>query len=213
MTSLFEPLLVVLILLNLYQLGTSRLRSVIGASALQGVALGFLAITAHGELSLITVAASLLAVIVKAILIPRLLYKAMRDAAIQREVEPSIGYVASLLLGAAGTCLSVAFARSLPVIDVHRESLLMPASFATVLTGFIILTTRRKAITQVVGYLALENGIFTMGLALLAAMPFVVELGILLDLVVGIFVFGIIVNHISREFASTDVDQLTKLQD
>jgi hydrogenase-4 component E len=213
MTEIFEPLLVVIILLNLFQLGTSRLRAVIGASALQGIALAFLAITAHGGLSVTAVVASVLAIAVKTILIPRLLYKAMRDANIQREVEPSIGYVASLLLGAAGTCIAVAFARSLPVVGEHKASLLMPASFATILTGFIIITTRRKAITQVVGYLVLENGIFIMGLALIAAMPFIIELGVLLDLVVGIFVFGIIVNHISREFSSTDVDQLTKLQD
>ena len=78
----------------------------------------------------------------------------------------------------------------------------MPASLATVLTGFLLLTTRRKAITQVVGYLVLENGIFLFGLLLLEAMPFLVEVGVLLDLFVGVFVMGIIIHHINREFAS-----------
>ena len=81
------------------------------------------------------------------------------------------------------------------------------------LTGFIMLTTRRKAITQVVGYLILENGIYIMGLALLDAMPFLVEVGVLLDLFVAIFVMGIIINHISREFRSTDVARLSSLKE
>ena len=213
MAAIFEPLLVVLLLLNLYLLGSSRVRAVIGGSALQGVVLGVLAVTAHGGLAVAPVIAAVGAVLVKAILIPRLLYKAIRDVGIQREVEPYIGYVPSLLLGAFGTGLAVVFARSLPVVAEHRESLLMPASFATVLTGFILLVTRRKAITQVVGYLVLENGIFIMGLALLQAMPFLVEFGVLLDLFVAIFVMGIIINHISREFASTDVDELSRLKD
>ena len=81
------------------------------------------------------------------------------------------------------------------------------------LTGFLILTTRRKAITQVVGYLVLENGIFVMGLALLEAMPLLVEAGVLLDLFVGIFVMGIIINHISREFSSMDTARLSSLKE
>ena len=81
------------------------------------------------------------------------------------------------------------------------------------LTGFLLLTTRRKAITQVVGYLILENGIFVMGLTLLEAMPFLVEIGVLLDLFVGIFVMGIIINHINREFSSLDTARLSALKE
>ena len=94
-----------------------------------------------------------------------------------------------------------------------QGSLILPSSFATVLTGCIVLTTRRKAITQVVGYLILENGIFIMGLALLDALPFLVEIGVLLDLFVAIFVMGIIIHHVSREFASTDAAELASLKE
>ena len=138
----------------------------------------------------------------------------MREAAIQHEVEPLIGFIPSLLLGALGTGLAVVFsadAAARPRARRHRCSL--PASLATVLTGFLMLTTRRKAITQVVGYLVLENGIFVFGLALLEAMPFLVEVGVLLDLFVGVFVMGIIINHISREFASIDTQQLDGLKE
>lgn len=207
------PLLVFILLLNLFVLGTSRLRSVIAASALQGVVLGVLTLTKHAELTIQIAAVAVGAVAIKGVVIPRLLHKAMRDAAIEREVTPLIGFIGSILVGAIGTGLAVIFSSTLPLRETDVNSLILPSSFATVLTGFIILTTRRKAITQVVGYLILENGIFIMGLALLDAMPFLVEVGVLLDLFVAIFVMGIIINHISREFASTDVAQLTQLKE
>jgi hydrogenase-4 component E len=207
------PLLVFILLLNLAVLGTSRLRTVIGASALQGVALGVITVTKHHEISLEIVAIAVGAVAIKGVVIPRLLHKAMRDAAIEREVTPLIGFIGSILVGAIGTALAVIFSSTLPLRGEDLHSLILPSSFATVLTGFIVLTTRRKAITQVVGYLILENGIFIMGLTLIDAMPFLVEVGVLLDLFVAIFVMGIIINHISREFASTDVAQLSSLKE
>jgi hydrogenase-4 component E len=213
MSTLFDPLLVTVLLLNLFVLGASRLRAVIGATALQGVCLGILAIAAHAEIRAEVVAISVVAVAIKAIVIPRLLHKAMRDVAIVRDVEPLIGIIPSLVIGAVGTASSVIFSQTLPIAASQQGSLVLPSSFATVLTGCIVLTTRRKAITQVVGYLMLENGIFIMGLGLLEAMPFLVEVGVLLDLVVAIFVMGIIINHVSREFASTDAADLTSLKE
>jgi hydrogenase-4 component E len=213
MSSIFDPLLVFILLLNLFVLGASRLRAVIGASALQGVCLGVLAILAHDQITAEVVIVGLIAICFKAILIPQLLYKAMRDVAIARDVEPLIGFIPSLVIGAVGTTFSVLFAQTLPVVPSFEGSLILPASFATVLTGCLVVSTRRKAITQVVGYLILENGIFIMGLGLLDAMPFLVEIGVLLDLFVAIFVMGIILNHISREFGRTDAADLTSLKE
>jgi hydrogenase-4 component E len=213
MKALSDPLLVIVLLLNLFVLGTSRMRAVIGASALQGVVLGVLAGLVHPRLMLEPLLVAAVTTVIKGVVIPRLLYKAMRDVAIHREVEPFIGFIPSLLLGAVGTGLAVVFSQTLPLELEHKGSLLLPSSFATVLTGFIVLTTRRKAITQVVGYLLLENGIFIMGLTLFEAMPFMVEVGVLLDLFVAIFVMGIIINHISREFSSLDTDRLSALKE
>jgi hydrogenase-4 component E len=70
-----------------------------------------------------------------------------------------------------------------------------------------------KAISQAIGYLVLENGIFIFGLLLFEAMPFLVELGVLLDVFVGIFVISIIIHHINREFASMDTRRLSTLKD
>jgi len=94
----------------------------------------------------------------------------------------------------------------LPLTTQHSAFLVVPASLATVWTGLLMLTTRRKAIMQVLGYLILENGIFLFGLLLLEAMPFLVEIGVLLDLFTGVFVMGIIIHHINREFSSSSTE-------
>jgi len=213
MSEAVSPLLVLVLLLNFAMLGTSRLRAVINASAAQGVILGILVLAVHGHLGVREVMLAGGAVVLKGVVIPGMLVKAMRDVVKRRDIEPLIGYIPSLLIGALGTGLSLVFAGTLPLAPEHVGSLLVPTSLSTVLTGFLLLTTRRKAITQVVGYLVLENGVFVMGLCLLEALPFLIETGVLLDLFVGIFVMGIIINRINREYASIDTTELSALRE
>ncbi len=208
-----DALLMTVLLLNFFALGTSRLRAVINATAFQGIVLGIIAILVHHGFGVQSLLVAVGAAAIKGFVIPWLLLRAMRDVAIRREIEPFIGYVPSLLAGAVATGLAILFARTLPLAEEHAGSLLVPASLATVLTGFIILTTRLKAITQVAGYLILENGIFVMGLTLVEAMPFLVEVGVLLDLVVAIFVMGIMIYRINRQFSSLDTHHLTNLKE
>ena len=89
----------------------------------------------------------------------------------------------------------------------------LPGAAASVFTGFILLIGRAKAISQVCGYLILENGIYFFGLLLIHAMPLLVEAGILLDLTVAVFVIGIIVDRIQRAFDSLDTRKLTALRE
>jgi hydrogenase-4 component E len=91
--------------------------------------------------------------------------------------------------------------------------LLVPGAAASVLTGFVLLVGRVKAIAQVCGYLVMENGIYLFGLLLIQSTPLLVESGILLDLVVGVFVTGIIVDRIQRAFDSLDTRKLTVLRE
>ena len=213
MLQAVDPLLTVVLLINFFALGASRIRAVVSAVAIQGIALGMLVVFVHEAHGVRTFLLAGGAIVLKGAVIPSMLNKAMRDAAIRREVDPYVGFIPSLLLGALATGLSIVFARTLPLTEEHAGSMLVPTSLATVLTGFIVLTTRRKAITQVIGYLVLENGIFVFGLLLVEAMPFLVEVGVLLDLFVGIFVMGIIVNHISRTFNTMDTGELTALKE
>ena len=213
MSHVVDPVLVLVLLTNFFLLGTSRLRAIINGTALQGVLLGTLTLLVHHEVGVRPVLVAVGATAIKAVVIPWLLARALREAAIRREVEPFIGYILSLVLGAIGTGLAMLFAGTLPLAPQHVGSLLIPTSLATVITGFILLTTRRKALTQVAGYLVLENGIFIMGLALIEAIPFFVEVGVLLDLLVAIFVMGIMMLQINREFSSLDTTRLSNLKE
>ena len=206
--------------LNLMALGSSRIPSLIRAMSVQGVVLGVMplliehlfgweAMLHHWPVLLVAVAT----ITVKGIVIPRLLNRAMRAANIDRDMEPLVGYVPSILLGAGGTIAAMALARSLPLLPEHSGSLLVPGALAAVLTGFVLLIGRTKAISQVCGYLILENGIYLFGLLLIHSTPLLVEAGILLDLTVGVFVIGIIVDHIQRAFDSLDTRKLTVLRE
>jgi len=175
MGAFVDPLLILALAMNFVALGVSRIRAVINAVALQGILLGFLPLLVHHEIGLRGIVLVAVTVPLKGLAIPALLLHAMREAEIKHEVNPVIGYMASLLLGAVGTGLALMFSSTLPLAESHVGLLLIPASLATVWTGFLMLTTRKKAIMQVLGYLLLENGIFLFGLLLLEAMPFLVE--------------------------------------
>ena len=212
MNSLADQLLVICLLLNFVVVGTSRLVFSVRAVALQGVILGVLPALVHPfswHLALIVV--SIIAV--KGALIPILIVRAVRKAEIQHEFEPFIGYIPSLVLGALFTSVAFIFAAKLPLAPEHEGLLFVPASIATLMCGFLVLMGRRKAISQVIGYLLMENGIFVFGLLLADAMPLMVEAGALLDLLVGVFVMGIVINHISREFSSLDTSRLSALRE
>jgi hydrogenase-4 component E len=213
MVQILDPLLIFVLALNFVALGVSRIRGVINAVALQGILLGIFPLLVHQDIGLRGILLTAGTIGLKGFVIPAFLVHAMREANIQHEVNPVVNYMSSLLLGAVGTGLAMVFSSTLPLVDQHSGLLIAPASLATVWTGFLLLTTRRKAIMQVVGYLVLENGIFLFGLLLLEAMPFLVEIGVLLDLFTGVFVMGIIIHHISREFASISTEHLTELKE
>ena len=212
MNSLADQLLVLCLLLNFAVLGTSRLAFSVRAVALQGVLLGVLPALVHPfSWHLVLIVVGIIAV--KGAIIPALIIRAIRKAEIQREFEPFIGYIPSLVLGALLTSLAFIFAAKLPLAPEHEGLLFVPASIATLMCGFLVLMGRRKAISQVIGYLVMENGIFIFGLLLADAMPVMVEAGALLDLLVGVFVMGIVINHISREFSSLDTSRLSSLRE
>lgn len=213
MSQFLDSLLILALALNFVALGVSRIRAVINAVAIQGIVLGVCPLLVHSEIGVRGIVLVVVTITLKGIGIPYMLRRAMREAHIQHEVNPLINYMSSLLLGAVGTALAIVFAYTLPLAKEHASSLLVPASLATVGTGFLMLTTRKKAIMQVLGYLLLENGIFLFGLLLLEAMPFLVEIGMLLDLFTGVFVMGIIIHHISRELSSTSSEKLQSLRE
>lgn len=204
--------LLTVVLINFFCLGSARLGACIQAVALQGALLALLPLSEHG-ISGHTLFLAMAALAMKGGFIPWILIQAIRAVRIKREVEPIIGFVPTLILGAVTTSAAFIFADYLPLLPDHHGNLFIPVSLATLGTGFLLLITRRKAITQVLGYLILENGIFIFGILLSEAMPVMVEAGILLDLLVGVFVMGIVLNQINREFSSLNTERLSALRE
>jgi len=206
-----ELLLLLIVLTDFAILGSSRLSACIRAIAIQGVLLGALSLVIDDPRSVHAMVLASGTVAIKGIVLPWFLRWAMREAAVRREVEPAIGYMASLCLGSLAVGASFALANRLPVIT--KIELLVPIAFASLIVGLLILVTRSKAIIQVVGYLILENGVYLFGLTQLSRVPFLVEIGVLLDVFVAVFVMGIVVFHINREFDSISAANLVELRE
>lgn len=215
MKAWIDMVFILVVVIDLFTLASSRLAAAIRAVALQGALLSVLPLLLASwehDIGHVLVL-SLGALAIKAILIPWLMFRAIREAAIRREVEPIIGFVPSMILGGVGVALAFAFSRSLPLPSPEKHAFLVPTALATVWSGLLLVVSRKKAVNQVLGFLMLENGVFVFGLLLADFMPLMVEAGVLLDLFAAVFVMGIVMFHINREFSSLDTEKLTALRD
>ncbi len=203
--------LFLLVLTNLTLLGSSRLAFCIHTVALQGVVLGLIPLVGLQPLTIQHGILSLSAVVLKGGVFPWLLLRSLRVARIKREVEPFIGFNVSLSIGFFALIGSVVFASNLPLGDT-KDSLIIALAIFTMVTGLLLLVSRRKALSMVLGYLVLENGIYGLGTVVADHIPMVVEFGVLLDVWVAVFGMGIAMYQINREFDHTDVDRLTELK-
>ncbi len=214
MNTIMESVLAFLILSNFMLLGSSRLGACIRMLAAQGFLLGLLQLLVHwSALTPHVVGLAVGGMVLKGLVIPWLLMRAVRDAGVRREIEPLVGYTWSLILGtlALGVSLWAGGRMHLPV--GLGTPLMVAVAIFTMQVGMLLIVGRRKALTQVMGYLALENGIYAFGVGLAQEEPMLVGLGVLLDLFVGVFVMGIAIFHINREFDSINTDRLASLKD
>jgi hydrogenase-4 component E len=212
--DLVAIVLVLTALTDVRLIGSSRLYALIGAAALQGLLLGLLPLLLHaGELNVHLWVMAIAGGGLKAIVFPWLLRRAVRETDVQREADPLVHYSPSLLLGLLMLGLSAWLGSRLPLPRPGISPLVVPVAFFTLLCGLFLIVTRRKAITQVIGYLVFENGVYAFGTSLAHEQPLLVETGVLLDLFVAVFVMGIAVFHIQREFDHIDIDRLAELSD
>jgi hydrogenase-4 component E len=208
-----DTALILLVLTAFVLLGSSRLGSCIRVVALQGVLLGFLTLTLESGGSLRTPILAIASTGVKGIAFPWLLSRALRDADVRREVEPLVGYSLSILVGMLALALSLWLAGRLPRPAPPISPFVVPVALFMLLTGLFVIVGRRKALTQALGYLVMENGIYAFGVGLVEGTPMLLELGVLLDVLVAVFVMGIAIFHINREFDHIDTDRMTALRD
>jgi hydrogenase-4 component E len=215
MTGWTDLFFLLVLVLDLFVLASSRLRAGIRAVAAQGVLLALLPVVLASDATETRHVAVLVAgaLAVKGVGIPWLLARATRESKISREAAPLLGFVPTLVLGALGIVLAVWFAADLPLPVPGKHPLLVPTSLGTVWCGLLLIMTRRKAVGQVLGFLVLENGVFVLGLLLSDFMPAMVEVGVLLDLFAAVFVMGLVMFDIQRAFSSLDTEKLASLRD
>lgn len=195
-------------------LGSSRISACVRTVAVQAVLLGMISVLAQrGDVGIRVLVLAAVSMVIKAVILPWLLRRAVREVGVQTEVEPIVGFTTSLLLGLGLLGAALHVAGRLPLPGNDGTSFLVAVALFTIMVGLLLIVSRRKAVMQTLGYLAMENGIYAFGLAFAVEEPMLVEMGVLLDVFVAVFVMGIAIHHISREFDHIDTDRLSELKD
>ena len=215
MNSWIDAVLVLITLTSLVLLGASRLGTSIRMVALQGVLLSPLPLLLAGQSGFGPRAAMLAVatVLIKGLGFPWLMSRAVRGGSQRREMDPRVGYNASLLAGVLLMVVAFLLSSRLPLPPGEGTPLVLPVALFNILAGMFVIASRRQAITQVLGYLVMENGIYVFGVGIASHQPLLVELGILLDVFVAVFVMGIVIFHMGRELDHTDTGRMTLLND
>lgn len=201
MTTWIDVSCIVIVFFALSILATYRIVGMIRIFAVQSFVLGLVPFFLHADaVSGRDAALGLGTIVLKAALVPAVLFWAIRHVSMRAEIKPLIGFGASIIGGSLLIAGAFWVSLSLHLPGQSLSNLLLPCSLATVLLGFMIMVTRTRAVTQVLGYLVMENGIFLFALSLFDVMPVLIEMGILLDIFVAVFIMAIVVNHINEEF-------------
>ncbi|MCX4174167.1 MULTISPECIES: formate hydrogenlyase [Paraburkholderia] len=213
-TQIINFLAAILLLLSFAMLSQRRILSLIHLYTLQGltlvsanVILGYVTADVHLYIS------AALTLVLKVGLIPWILYRLVQRLNVKTDVEPLLNIPATLLIGIV--LVIVAFNVASPIsqlaTSVARGTL--GIALACVLLSFMMMITRAKAIPQVIGFLSMENGLFFAAAAATNGMPMIVELGIGLDVLVGILILGVFMFQIREQFDSLDIHHLEQLKD
>ncbi len=215
MAQYLDIILISLILTDLMLLGASRMWHLTQMVALQGALLALVPLfsTAPGNIPMHLALLCLAVFSIKALAFPVLLARTARRVGVTSMVEPYLGFSLSVACGIAGLLFSFWLESRLSLPGLPFTSLLLPASITTIIAGLLLIIGRRKALTQVIGYLVMENGIFLFGSPAAEQGSVWMELSILLDVFVAVFVMGIAILNINRTFESIDVDRFCSLRD
>jgi hydrogenase-4 component E len=183
--------------------------------AWQGGALAAIPIVrgAHGhDTALIVTGAAVL--VLRAVVLPWLLARAVAgQPRAQREAAPLVNTASSLLITAVVTIAAFAVTRPLTRLEPDPAAAACPAGFAVIFIGLFVMTTRRHAVSQAAGFLAVDNGIAATAFLLTAGVPAIVEFGASLDILFAVIVLGVLTGRLRRAFGDADLDQLQELHD
>ena len=154
-----------------------------------------------------------LTVALKVILIPWVLHRLIGRLDVRWDVETLLNIPTTMLAGIGLVIFAFALATPISEMATTVTRATLGIALASVLLSFLMMIVRRKAIPQVIGFLAMENGLFFAATSATYGMPLVVELGVALDVLVGTFIFGIFFFHIREQFDSLDIRHMEKLKD
>jgi hydrogenase-4 component E len=186
MTAYLDALMFAVLGLSTYTAATSRLPARIGACALQGALLAVLALMVGRSRGLLPVAlAASMIFLLKAILIPMYLRRAIQRSGVRREVEPFVSLHASLVVAAILAAVAFWLGSRMQLPASVASPLGVRVGLATILIGLFMAIRAHTELAQVIGYLVTENGVFVVGQVLLGGVPLVIELGVLLDVLVA----------------------------
>ncbi len=156
---------------------------------------------------------SILTLSVKVILLPYILHKLIQKLKIHKEIDSLINIPTTMLIGIVLVIFSYHLTAPIRELSTLVTRSTIAVALATFMLGFLMMITRKHAVTQIIGFLAMENGLLFAATSATYGMPLVVELGVALDLLIAAFIFGMFFFHISTTFDSLDVDQMARLKE
>lgn len=207
-------MLVMLLASDMLLVTSSRLKHCIQIVAFQGLMLGILPLIAvEGEIRADAYFIAAVNIAMKCLALPYLLSRSIKKVGVKRDIEPFIGYSESLVIMLVASTAAFWLCSRLPMPASTLSPLAAPVALSMMGAGLFMVIARRKAVTQTIGFLAFENGIGAFGLGMGLENDLIVELGILLDVFVLVFVIGITLFHIRREFEHIDSTKLNAPSD
>lgn len=154
-----------------------------------------------------------LTLILKVIALPWILHRLIHRLGVQWDSEPLVNIPTTMLVGLALVIFAFGLAQPISMLATTITRHTLGIALAVILLSFLMMITRRKAVTQVIGFLAMENGLFFAATSATYGMPMVIELGIALDLLVGVFILGIFFFQIREQFDSLELHHLESLKE
>lgn len=156
---------------------------------------------------------SILTLFLKVVLLPYILHVLIQRLKIHKEVETIVNVPMTMMIGIALVIFSYHLTAPVRELSTLITRSTLAVALATVMLGLLMMITRKHAVTQIIGFLAMENGLFFAATSATYGMPLVVELGVALDILIAAFIFGIFFFHIHKTFDSLDVDQMARLKE
>ena len=204
----------VLLLTSFAMLSQRRILSLVNLFAVQGFVLSVsTAIVAWSSGQHHLYVSAVLSLLLKVIALPLILHRLIRRLDVRWDTEPLLNIPATMLVGIVLVVFAFALAQPVAQLSTGIARGTVGIALAVVMLSFLMMITRRKAISQVVGFLAMENGLFFAATGATYGMPMVVELGVALDVLVGMLILGVFFFQIREQFDSLDLQHLEQLKE